>query len=90
MADSCASSDITTPIVSEVSILSREKDLGSTGSQSVPHRLALFSNPQSDDSVLAASLAVSSDFVRLPMISELSEVDDQYAKLKAHSARLKE
>ena len=39
---------------------------------------------------MAAPLAISSDYVKMPLAAELSEVDEQYAKLKAHSARLRE
>lgn len=90
LADSCSKGAEVTPIVTEAATLGVAEDLGSGSIADTSAKQAILSNPQSDDSVLVAPLAISSEYVKFPVSSELSEVDDQYLKLKAHSVRLKE
>lgn len=90
LADSCTKAEESTPIVTESSLLGVEEDLGSTSTKDSTSRTAQLSNPQSDDSLLTASRSIVSDFSHLPLLLELSEVEDQYLKIKSHAARIAE
>jgi len=87
LADACASTPSGVPVVSEMTALNAELDTGITATKGAAPTKQL-ANLQSDETLLNYRLLSGAAYNTFPLLNDLSDQDDQYAKLKAHTVRL--
>lgn len=87
LADACSSTPSTVPVVSEMTALNTELDTGTSAPKGFNSSKQL-ANLQSDETLFNYRLLSGSSYNVFPLLNDLNEQDDQYAKVKAHSARL--